>query len=64
MAKEKELEIFRKVCGSKKIVTSDHQNFSNGNKKKDGILNQQISIAKFREFIDKGEVDFSEWKSL
>ncbi|WP_026478388.1 hypothetical protein [Alkaliphilus transvaalensis] len=64
LKKVEELNLFRKVCGSNRITLSEHQNVSNGNRKKDGIYNQQINIAKLRDYLSREEVDFSDWRNL
>lgn len=62
--REEELSIFRKVCGCKKVVTSDHTNFMNGNTTRVAYYNQGISKVKLKEFIEKEGLEFEYWKTL
>lgn|GEM_PF-5565356 len=64
ITREQELELFRRVCSSKRIITSQHENISYGNRKKDAIYNQQISLAKLRDFVNREGIDFNGWQDI
>lgn len=61
---KKDVELFKKVSGFKKIVKNDHVNVSNSNKTADGNFNQGVSKAKFKEFLKKEGEKFEKWRKL
>jgi len=64
LTKDEQLTIFRKVCGSKRVVTNIHTNIANGNYEKDGFFNQGVSKVKLKEYKENEKLDLNFWKTV
>jgi len=59
---EEELNIIKKVYGKNKIVTNPHQNVYNGTDIYNAHYNQGVSKVKLKEFVEKENISFEDWK--